>query len=170
AKVLRMSLERLNVLFVSLYPASPPQYGGQRRLEGLMKELARRHEVSAVALFDPESDPRTFERAMGAYCREVTLVASRGEGLAKRLVQVRSLFSRDSFEARYFALPELQRALDQVQSRGVFDVVVLSAGLFLSGHLFCHPSSGSALPRRVLDEHNIEFDLQRQMARSGSLL
>ena len=45
-----MSLERLKLLFVSLYPASPPRYGGQRRLEGLMKELARRHEVSAVAL------------------------------------------------------------------------------------------------------------------------
>jgi glycosyltransferase involved in cell wall biosynthesis len=164
-----MNFERLKILFVSLYPASPPEYGGQRRLEGLMKELAQRHQVSAVALFDPESDPRRFERAMGAYCRDVALVASRGEGLAKRLVQARSLFSRNSFEDRYFAVPALQRALDQALSRREPDVVVLSAGLPLSRHRFRQAGS-NAHPLLVLDEHNIEFDLQRQMARTGRFL
>jgi glycosyltransferase involved in cell wall biosynthesis len=165
-----MSLERLNLLFVSLYPASPPRYGGQRRLEGLMKELARRHEVSAVALFDPSSDPQAYEHAMRAYCREVTLVPSRGEGLTKRLVQARSLLSRTSFEARYFAVPGLQPALDQALSRRDFELVIVSAGLFLSRRRFHPMSSTNARPRLVLDEHNIEFDLQRQMAGRGGPL
>jgi polysaccharide biosynthesis protein PslH len=165
-----MSFERLNILFVSGYPASPPEYGGQRRLEGLMKELARRHEVSAAALFNPELDPERFERAMRVYCRDVTLVPARGEGLAKRLAQARSLFSRDSFEAGYFALPAFQRALDQLLSRRDFDIVILGAGLFLTRYRFHQGRLKDALPRLVLDEHNIEFDLQRQMAKTGSLL
>jgi glycosyltransferase involved in cell wall biosynthesis len=164
-----MRFERLKILFVSGYPASPPEFGGQRRLEGLMKELARRHEVSAVALFNPEIDPQRSESAMGAYCRDVWLVPARGDGLGKRLAQARSLFSRYSFESGYFALPAFQRALDQVLSRGEFDIVFLSAGLFLTRYQFRQDHT-DLLPRLVLDEHNIEFDLQRQMAKTGSLL
>jgi glycosyltransferase involved in cell wall biosynthesis len=164
-----MRCERLNLLFVSQYPASPPEYGGQRRLEGLMKELAQRHEVSAAALFNPALDPGRCERAMRVYCRDVTLVPYRGEGLAKRLAQARSLFSRESFETGYFALPAFQRALDQLLSQRQFDIVILSAGLFLTRYRFRQARSRVALPRMVLDEHNIEFDLQRQMAKSGSL-
>src|SRR5215472_4796887 len=164
-----MSFERLNILFVSCYPASPPKFGGQRRLEGLMQELASRHQVSAAALFNPESDPKPSERAMRAYCRDVTLVPANREGLTKRLGQARSLFSRRSFEARYFALPAFQRALDELLSRRDFNVVVISAGLFLSHCRFRQEPSGDGSPRVVLDEHNIEFDLQRQMAKHGSL-
>jgi glycosyltransferase involved in cell wall biosynthesis len=167
---MQVSFEQLNILFVSLYPASPPQFGGQRRLEGLMKELARRHEVSAAALFDPETDPAPSERAMRAYCREVVLVPGRGEGFAKRLAQARSLLSPDSFESRHFALPQFQSALEQLLSRRHFDVVVVAAGLFLTRYLFGGTRSRDAMPRRVLDEHNIEFDLQRQMTGIGSPL
>jgi polysaccharide biosynthesis protein PslH len=167
---MQVSFKQLNILFISLYPASPPQFGGQRRLEGLMKELARRHEVSAAALFDPETDPAPSERAMRAYCREVVLVPARGEGFAKRLAQARSLLSRDSFETRHFAVPQFQSALDQLLSRRHFDVVVVSAGLFLTRYLFGGTRSGDAMPRRVLDEHNIEFDLQRQMTGIGGPL
>ena len=134
-----------------------------------MQELARRHEVSAIALFDPERDPERFERAMGAYCQEVRLVPSRGEGLAKRLAQARSLFSRESFEAGYFLIPAFQDALDQLLSRRDFDILILSAGLFLTRYRF-RPGHSNDSPPLVLDEHNLEFDLQRQMAKSGSVL
>jgi glycosyltransferase involved in cell wall biosynthesis len=164
-----MSFERLNILFASAYPASPPQWGGQRRLEGLMKELARRHEISAAALFNPELDPERSERAMRAYCRDVTLVPARGERTTKRLAQARSLFSRNSFEAGYFALPAFQRALDQLLSRRDFDIVLIF-GLFLSSYRFRQAPLKDTLPLLVLDEQNIEFDLQRQMTKTGSLL
>jgi glycosyltransferase involved in cell wall biosynthesis len=165
-----MSFKPLSVLWVSAYPASPPQWGGQRRLEGLMKELARRNEVSAAALFNPAVSPETSERAMREYCREVVLVPGRGEGLGKRLAQARSLFSRWSFELGYFAIPAFQRALDQILSRRSIDAVILCAGLFLSRYRLDGGRGKDGAPRLVLDEHNIEFDLQRQMARSGSVL
>ena len=95
-----MSPERLNVLFVSQMPASPPRFGAQARMHGLMTHLARRHDLSAVMLADDEFDNQECRRAMQAYCRDVTLVPnpSGRNGLAKRLLQARSIASARSFE------------------------------------------------------------------------
>ena len=128
-----MNPDRLRILFVSLYPASPPKYGGQRRLEGLMKALAQRHEIWAAALVSPDLDPAASKRAMLEYCREVVLVPSRRwEGAGKRLLQARSLFSRHSFENRFYALPAFQRALDELLTKKSYDIVTVSAGIFLT--------------------------------------
>jgi hypothetical protein len=42
----------LKILFVTLYLPSPPRYGGQRRLDGLLRGLARSHEVSVLSFVD----------------------------------------------------------------------------------------------------------------------
>jgi len=41
-----MSPERLSILFVSQTPASPPRFGAQARVHGLMTQLARRHDLT----------------------------------------------------------------------------------------------------------------------------
>ena len=51
-----MSRDRLSILYVSHMPASPPRFGAQARVHGLMTQLARRHELSAVMLVDDEFD------------------------------------------------------------------------------------------------------------------
>lgn len=159
----------MRILFVSSYPASPAAYGGQRRLEGLMSGLARRHEVSAVALASPRFDLASSERAMRKYCRDVVLVPSRSEDRGKRLAQLRAIVSRSSFESRFLHVPGLQPALDRELANTAFDVVVLSAAPCMSRYRLHQSPAGSPAPRIVLDEHNIEFDLQRQLSRTGSL-
>ena len=122
-----MSPERLNILYVSPMPASPPRFGAQARMHGLMTQLARRHDLTAVMLVDDEFDADECRRAMQAYCREVVLVPNPygREGLAKRLLQVRSLASIRSFERLRVTLPALQQALDRVLRARRFDVVNL---------------------------------------------
>src|SRR5262245_8292404 len=95
-----MSPERLSILYVSQMPASPPRFGSQVRMHGLMTQLARRHELTAVMLVDEEFDPEECRQAMQAYCREVVLVPNPHgrDGATKRLMQLRSLASRRSFE------------------------------------------------------------------------
>src|SRR5436190_16933210 len=95
-----MSPRRLNILCVSQIPASPPRFGAQARTHGLMSQLARRHDLTAVMLVDDEFDIEECRLAMQSYCREVVLVPNPygREGLAKRLVQLRSLSSTKSFE------------------------------------------------------------------------
>ena len=88
-------------------PASPPRFGAQARIHGLMTQLARRHDLTAVMLVDDEFDIEECRRSMQAYCREVVLVPNPygREDLSKRLLQLRSLVSTRSFERLRVTVP-----------------------------------------------------------------
>lgn len=163
-----MSPERLNILCVSQMPASPPRFGAQARMHGLMTELARRHDLTAVMLVDDDFDIDECRLAMQAYCREVVLLRNpygRG-GLAKRLLQLRSLASSQSFERLRVMVPAMQQALDQVLRAKRFDIVNLEF-TFLGQFNLRQAPPGEALPRLVVDSHNIDYDIARQYARAG---
>src|ERR1700730_3190100 len=102
-----MSPEPLSILYVSPMPASPPRFGAQARVHGLMTQLARRHNLTAVMLLDEEFDAEECRRAMQSYCREVVLVPNphAWEGIAKRVRQLRSLASTRSFERMRVTVP-----------------------------------------------------------------
>ncbi len=157
-----MSPPRLDLLFVSLFPPSPPTFGAQRRIEGLMRALSRRHRLTAVSLLSPSFDGPVAEAAMREYCEQVALVPARPDrGLQKRLLQLGSLLSWDSFERRVFGRPALQRTLDGLLRRNAYQVVVLEAPYI--AHLRVRQApAGAPPPRLLLDEHNVEYDLARQ--------
>jgi len=166
-----MSPERLRILFVSQMPAGPPRFGAQARANGLMTELARRHDLTAVMLVDDEFDIEESRRAMQAYCREVVLLPNPygREGLAKRLLQLRSVVSRQSFERLRVVVPAMQQAIDRVLQSERFDVVNLEF-TFLGHSNFRQAPAGQTPPVVVVDSHNIDYDLARQYVRSGSSL
>src|SRR6201747_922762 len=122
-----MSPERLNILYVSQMPASPPRFGAQARLHGLMTQLAQRHDITAVMVVDDEFDREGSRVAMQAYCREVVLIKNPygRDGLAKRLLQLRSVVSTRSFERLRVVVPEMQQALDRGLRDNRFDIVNL---------------------------------------------
>lgn len=154
--------ESLDLLFLSPFHPSPATFGAQRRVEGLMKALARRHRVAGVALLGADAEARAVERAMREYCDEVLLVPSRqDQGLAKRLLQLRSLVSPSSFERQHFAAPGLQEALDGLLRRRRFDAVSVEFP-FLAHCRLRQAPAGAPPPRIVVDEHNVEHDLARQ--------
>jgi glycosyltransferase involved in cell wall biosynthesis len=163
-----MSPERLSMLCVSQMPASPPRFGAQARVHGLMTELARRHDLTAVMLVDDEFDMQECRKAMQLYCREVMLVPNPGrDGLSKRLLQLRSPASTRSFERLGVTVPALQRALDRVLRTRRFDVVNLEFPYL--GHFDLRQAPpGERLPALVVDSHEIAYDLARQFARAGS--
>src|SRR5579864_7267614 len=110
------SPERLSILYVSQMPCSPPKFGAQARVHGLVTQLARHHDVTAVMLVDDAFDAEECRQAMQEYCREVVLVPNPygGVGLGKRLLQLRSLASTVSFDRLRTMVPALQAALDRV--------------------------------------------------------
>ena len=163
-----MNPQRLNILCVSQMPASPPRIGAQARVHGLMTQLARRHDLTAVMLIDDEFDAEECRQAMQTYCRGVVLVPNPygRDGLAKRLLQLRSLASTRSFERLRVMVPALQQALDRVLRAKRFDVVNLEFSFL--GHCDLRQAPpGERLPRLVVDSHNIDYDLARQYARAG---
>jgi glycosyltransferase involved in cell wall biosynthesis len=166
-----MSPERLNILYVSQMPASPPRFGAQARLHGLMTQLAQRHDITAMMLVDDEFDIEECRLAMQAYCREVVLIKNPygRDGLAKRLLQLRSLASTRSFERLRVVVPEMQQALDKVLRANRFDIVNLEF-TFLGHCDLRQAPSGEKLPPLVVDSHNIDYDLARQYTRTGGSL
>jgi glycosyltransferase involved in cell wall biosynthesis len=152
-------------------PASPPRFGAQARVHGLMTQLARWHDLTAVMLVNDEFDTEECRRAMQAYCREVVLVPNPygREGLAKRLQQLRSLASTRSFERLQVTVPAMQRALNRVLRARRFDLINLEFS-FLGDCDLRQAPFGERLPVLVVDSHNIDYDLARQYARAGSSL
>jgi glycosyltransferase involved in cell wall biosynthesis len=122
-------------------------------------------------LVDDEFDADECRRAMQAYCREVVLVPNPcgGEGLTKRLLQLRSLASTRSFERLRVTVPELQQTLDRLLRAQRFDIVNLEFSALGDCDLRQAPP-GEKLPALVVDSHNIDYDLARQYAREGSSL
>ena len=137
-------------------------------MHGLMTNLARHHDLTAVMLVDEEFDIEECRRAMQAYCREVVLVPNPygREGFAKRLLQLRSLVSTRSFERLRVTVPALQQALDRVLRAKRFDIVNLEF-TFLGHCDLRQAPPGERLPALVVDSHNIDYELARQYARSG---
>ena len=166
-----MSPERLNILYVSQMPASPPRFGAQARLHGLMTQLAQRHDLTAVMLVDDEFDIEECRLAMQAYCREVLLIPNPygRDGLAKRLLQLRSMASTRSFERLRVVVPAMQQALDKVLRARRFDIVNLEF-TFLGHCDLRQAPPGERIPPLVVDSHNIDYDLARQYARAGGSL
>jgi len=159
--------ERLSVLYVSPIPPSPPRSGAQARVHGLITNVARRHDVTAISLIGQDFDAEECRLAMREYCRDVVLIPNPNgeEGLAKRILQLRSLASLRSLEHRYFSTPALQGELDRVLQRKRFDVVNLEFP-YLAHFRMRQSPPGTPPPPLVLDAHEIAYDIVRQVARS----
>ena len=149
----------MKILFVSPYLASPPECGAHRRIEGLMRGLSLRHEVSMLSFAVPDAGKLS---ATKAYCRRVITIEPtllRLDSSRKRLVQLRSLLSTKSFEYVTHHDVRLQTQLDQLMTDGEFDLVQVE---FAQMGIYRVP------PRRrpilVLDEHNVEYDIVRRTA------
>jgi glycosyltransferase involved in cell wall biosynthesis len=157
-----MNPERLRILYLSRLPPSPPSFGAQRRIHGLMSALAGHHDITCVTLVSPDVDRAHVEQAMGRYCQQMVLIPfPRWQGIARRVAQVRSLASEQSFERRFFDRRALRHALRGLLRAQPFDIVDVEFP-FLAHYPFDQVPPGSRRPLRVLGEHNIEFDLARQ--------
>ena len=159
---------RLNILYVSQMPASPPRFGAQARMHGLMTEMARRHDVSAVMIASDEFDIDECRAAMQRYCREVVLVRNPREKsrMSKRFRQAQSLVSGRSFERLWVSFPQIQNEIDRMLQSKRFDIVNLEF-TFLGHCNLKQAPPGERLPAVVVDSHNIDYDLARQYALSG---
>ncbi|MBC7841754.1 MAG: glycosyltransferase [Gemmatimonadaceae bacterium] len=153
----------MKILFVAPYLPSPARFGGQRRIDGLMRGLAQRHDVSILSFnADDEHGPGSID-ATRAYCDQVTTVP----GLdaisvpGKRKLQLHSMLSTHSFEhLQATRRADFQAQIDAHLERTAYDVVQVE---FANMASFRYARRGRR-PLLVLDEHNIEYDLQRRSA------
>ena len=154
----------MRILFVTPFLPSPPRFGGQRRLDGLMRSLAKSHDVSLIAFTATDEFKQPSLEATRAYCKEVVTfpdmehVARRD----KRLLQLRSLTSLHSFEHLLVARRvEFLARLQELVDSGRFDIVQVEFAQ-MAALRFRLPDGRRF--RTLLDEHNIEFDIVKRTA------
>jgi glycosyltransferase involved in cell wall biosynthesis len=157
----------MRLLFVTPYLPSPARFGGQRRLEGLMRGLAAKHELSVLSF--NATDPYTEQSltATRSYCKEVITFPDMEftDSKKKRLLQAASLFSPYSYEHLLLARRrEFLARLQQLVDSNAFDIVQVE---FAQMAAFRFERAPNRRYRCVLDEHNIEFDIVRRTAAAG---
>jgi glycosyltransferase involved in cell wall biosynthesis len=161
----------MKVLFLTPYLPGPPNFGGQRRIHGLMSQLARHHEISVVALVDAYVDQRASIEHTQAYCRHVVTVPAklhRVSGRTKRFLQLGSLLSPNSWEHAQYRRAAFQRALDAHLARHEYDIVTCEFS-FMASYAF---DFRGAAPRTklVVDEHNVEYDILKRTANASGMV
>jgi glycosyltransferase involved in cell wall biosynthesis len=166
-----MNAGRLSILLVTPMAPSPPRFGAQARTHGLMSSLARDNDVSAIVLHDDDETPAHSEAAMRAYCRQVTFVRNPhgATGVRRRLQQLRSWLSTQSYQRQLFSVRGFQAVLDRELTRHAYDVVFVNFP-HLAHYDFIRSPPGKPQPVVVIDSHDINFDLARQIARSSAPL
>jgi glycosyltransferase involved in cell wall biosynthesis len=164
----RMPPDRLRILYVTPIPPAPPRSGAEARMHGLLRPLARRHDVTAVTLVDALDDVEMRRRALADLCSEAIVVPNLNAVTrrAKRMLQLRSLASPASFERLLCEVPALQRTIDEVLGREPFDVVNVEFP-YLGRYVFRRSPPGFPRPVVALDAHDIAHEIVRQVARGA---
>ncbi len=66
----------MKVLFVAPYLPSPPRFGGQRRMDGLMRGLAAaNHEISILSFTSTDQWTQESADATRSFCKKVTTLS-----------------------------------------------------------------------------------------------
>lgn len=143
----------MNILIVSANIPSPTWGAGSRNYY-LLKELAKGHRVSLLALSERSekhmlSDLSLLEHL--TYSTQVVTISS----LPKRWRQFIDLLSGKSSVLNAHTFVEMQDAINELFTREAFDLVLFESVLI----------ANYRLPRKVkvvIDQHNIEYELQRR--------
>lgn len=152
----------MRILAITPYLPAPPDFGGAARIYNILRQLQERAEVTVFSLAGPDDETaesaRSFERLVTA---PVPMTARSPANRAKRAVQVKSALSRQSFQHRFYWHESAQERLDDLLGRESFDIVQIEFS-----QMAAYRTNGTA--RRVLDLHNIEYDVLRQAAANST--
>jgi polysaccharide biosynthesis protein PslH len=161
----------MKVLFLTPYLPSPPAFGGQRRIHGLMTGLAKKHDVSVISLVDATGNWEHAVKQTASYCRDVITVAKPMHGMAvgtKRWLQLRSVVRSHSWDRVLFSDPGLQTAIDQHLEHNLYDIICCEF-VHMAGYDLGRARHASRPACIVLDEHNVEYDVGRRTPDDASL-
>ncbi|MEI9953230.1 MAG: glycosyltransferase family 4 protein [Pseudomonadota bacterium] len=158
----------MKILFVTPFLPSPPRFGGQRRLDGLMRGLAQKHEVDVISFNRTDEWEHSSIEATRKYCREVVTLSNLDlvDTREKRTMQLRSLASLHSFEHLLAARrSDFQQGFDRLLAHNRYDVVQFE---FVWMSAFRFDRRAASAPIFVLDEHNVEYDILKRTTGTAS--
>ena len=152
----------MNVLFATPYLPCPPDFGGARRMYELIRGVRRLSDLQILSMTDQGSDLGATEAELGSVVPVPVPFTARSVSMRKRrMLQLRSLASCESAQHHLYINAAYQLALDRLIATGEIDLVQ-----FEFSQMGGYRVQGGV--PTVLDIHNVEHDLMRRMASSGS--
>lgn len=152
----------MKILAITPYLPAPPDFGGAARIYNLLKQLQERADLTVFSLAADDDDPAesesTFQRLITA---RAPMTARSPANMAKRSVQMRSTLSRQSFQRHFYWHKSAQQQLDDLLAKEQFDIIQIEFS-----QMAAYETEGPA--KRVVDLHNIEYDVLRQAAEHSS--
>jgi polysaccharide biosynthesis protein PslH len=144
----------MNIVVVTAQFPFPPRSGMTMRVYQLVRQLARRHQVTLLSYPEPGYEDAVAELRKELRVRVVD--RRRPPGWARRAAQVASIASAVPFSSREVYSKELQHELDALCRSTACDVVQLE------GTVQCRLSVPRGV-RVILDEHNIDYEVFERM-------
>jgi polysaccharide biosynthesis protein PslH len=152
----------MKILAITPYLPAPPDFGGAARIYNILQKLQEKAEVTVFSLCgaeDHQADSLAgFERLVTA---SVPMTARSRPSLAKRSIQMRSALSRQSFQRHFYWHRDAQVRLNELIAKDSFDIVQIEFS-----QMAAYETLGAG--KRVIDLHNIEYDVLRQAAEHSS--
>jgi sugar transferase (PEP-CTERM/EpsH1 system associated) len=145
----------VEILVLAPYVPYPPWFGGASRVYHLLRVLAGEHRITLLCFGTPAE--REAAVPLRETCVAVHTVMPPPAIRWRRLYQARSVVGRPYYHYAYHSAA-MARALARTLARGSFDVVQVEFSHMGSYHL---PEG----PLRVLDEHNVEYQLLERVGR-----
>ena len=152
----------MRILLLTQIVPFPPDSGPKVKTLGVLRYLARSHEVHLVS-FARSAEEEAHARALAAYCRSVTTVPLHRSRLRDAYYLARSLVSGRPFLVERDDSAAVRGAISRLLAERAFDAVhadQLSMAQF---------AVDLDLPLRVLDEHNAVWTIVRRSARQERL-
>jgi polysaccharide biosynthesis protein PslH len=137
-------------------PYPPHRWGAAMRSYQILRHLASHHEVALVAYGGLAE--RVGADALKEFLTAVRVVEPPSQKGGKRRAQVASLLSPRSFEAASLRSAAMERAIAAETERFRPDIIFVEFSQMATVRL-------PAGPVVVVDEHNVEFELHRRLAR-----
>jgi sugar transferase (PEP-CTERM/EpsH1 system associated) len=144
----------VEILVLSPYPPHPQAFGAATRVHHLVRSLAREHRVTVLCFEGP---------AAGDLGVDVHLVAPPAAARRRRLHQLRALVG-GPYSGRTHYSPAMARALARLLAKRRFDLIQVEGGDMAPYYRL--PST----TLRVVDEHNVEYQLLEQTGRQAPSL
>lgn len=112
----------MNVLMLATAPPYPPTSGGTLRVWNILKQVARSHSVTLIAMSTAEVPPDALQ-AMRAYTQKIVIVR-RPLNIPRRVVSgLRSLASTTPFTLANFMFPAFADAVRHELAAASYDIV-----------------------------------------------
>jgi polysaccharide biosynthesis protein PslH len=143
----------VKVLMAMPFSPVPPDFGGALRLYHLLRQLAKRHNVTVLTYGTAEDGARIRQEFDLPHVRTV---APTWKAVSRRGGQLFSTFTRHSFFQQSVTGGVFAAELDSILNEQKFDVVQTEVS-----HLGPFTLKTAAL--KVLDAHNVEYDNFRRM-------